>query len=397
MTRILFVSLLAGCGTGTAVFADKTDGSTTTFDTDTPDADTDTDTDTDVDTDTDTDADTDVVQTGDTAPVDPYAPMWIVDCDGGGDFTTIQTAIDAALSGDRIGLRACTYYERIDFIGKTLEIYGIRGSAVTIIDGQGGGTVVDVENGEGLGTRLAGVTIRGGSDSEGGAGIEVLESHLELEDVILTGNGPAESVIKSDLGFLDLSYVTITGNDVDDTGQAIRSGSGGAISADHVTIDCDGGANGIWHHNQLTLTDSTVTCVTGYAVHDYHLGADIRWMDAEITNVVATGGVSGISFLGMEFSTFVRNSGFVDSTCGITTDASHTFGYNGFWDVGTPVCGAKATNSVMTDPLLTAWPTDLHLGVGSPWIDAGDPGAAYKDANGTRNDIGIYGGELPPL
>ena len=53
------------------------------------------------------------------------------------------------------------------------------------------------------------------------------------------------------------------------------------------------------------------------------------------------------------------------------------------------------------DPLFVAWSTDglwanddLHLDVGSPSIDAGNPDPAFDDADGTLNDIGMYGGPL---
>jgi hypothetical protein len=37
---------------------------------------------------------------------------------------------------------------------------------------------------------------------------------------------------------------------------------------------------------------------------------------------------------------------------------------------------------------------DLHLQGGSPLVDAGVPEAAYDDVDGTRNDIGVYGGRF---
>jgi parallel beta-helix repeat protein len=44
------------------------------------------------------------------------------------------------------------------------------------------------------------------------------------------------------------------------------------------------------------------------------------------------------------------------------------------------------------DPLFTSYPTDLHLQAGSPARNAGDPGADYYNADGSRNDMGAYGG-----
>ena len=35
---------------------------------------------------------------------------------------------------------------------------------------------------------------------------------------------------------------------------------------------------------------------------------------------------------------------------------------------------------------------DFRLSPVSPCIDAGDPAAGYNDRDGTRNDIGAYGG-----
>ena len=36
--------------------------------------------------------------------------------------------------------------------------------------------------------------------------------------------------------------------------------------------------------------------------------------------------------------------------------------------------------------------SDFTLRTSSPAIDAGDPDAAYNDIDGTRNDMGGYGG-----
>ena len=51
----------------------------------------------------------------------------IVDSTGGGDFTTIQAAVDAALPGDCISIRAGTYAESV-----TLNRSGTEDAPVTI-------------------------------------------------------------------------------------------------------------------------------------------------------------------------------------------------------------------------------------------------------------------------
>jgi parallel beta-helix repeat protein len=60
---------------------------------------------------------------------------WIVSKDGTGDFTVIQSALDAAKSGDIVKVKAGVYYEDL-IIAKTLQLLGAdRGT--TIIDGSG--------------------------------------------------------------------------------------------------------------------------------------------------------------------------------------------------------------------------------------------------------------------
>ena len=437
MIRLAPLFLLACSGGGT--FDIKLDIDTGV---DGSDTDTDTDTDADADIDTDIDTDTDVVDTGDTDPVAVIPPPdWVVDCNGGGDFSTIQDAIDGAMSGDRIGLEPCTYNERIELIGKTLEIYGIDGSATTIIDGGGAGSVVKVEEAEGLGTRIAGVTIRGGADDDDGSAIEVHEAHLELDDVLMTDNGESFAVLYLNIAWVDLNNVQIYGNDVMDDGYAIWSDSG-SLTIDESLINCDGGTYGIWHHNALILNDSFVTCPGGYGMEDYHgednihrstliggiagvyahdtestdeepdspteritivntrleggdFGADVRYMTGLFTNTIFEGGTAGLVLLENDPSTTGAGNVFVNSGCGVDSDLQFDSEYSSFWNNGTDGCGLVGAPTVTADPLFVSYPIDVTLQPGSPLIDAGPPQAWLNDVDGTRNDIGIHGGGLP--
>jgi len=86
---------------------------------------------------------------------------------GGGSYTTIQSAIDASVSGDTILVAPGSYLEQIDFLGKDVAVLasGAGGAAAHVIDGQGlpgSGPVVTFVSGEGPGAVLDGFTITGG-------------------------------------------------------------------------------------------------------------------------------------------------------------------------------------------------------------------------------------------
>jgi hypothetical protein len=91
-------------------------------------------------------------------------------------------------------------------------------------------------------------------------------------------------------------------------------------------------------------------------------------------------------------ASYARNSVFMGGVCGITSDQPLTEKFNAFWGNTTDGCGTTVSPAVSDDPLFSNFPDDLSLLPGSPLIDAGDPNATYDDVDGSRNDIGMYGG-----
>ncbi len=394
------------------------------------DADADADSDADADADSDSDADAD-------ADVD-IPPDEVVDCNGGGDFTTIQAAIDASVSGDRIGLMACTYHETIDFLGKSIEVYGIEGSSKTEIDGDYAGTVVNIETGESGWTRLAGVTISDGYDPADGAAIEIEYAVAELEDIVVDGSGDGMWQIRSNNGWVDATDVTIKNSTIVAEGGAIAA-DGGSFTGLRITADCGGGTSAIRAHTAVIMEDSTFTCAGGYGIQNYHgelylrrvraeggvagvysydeegtpeepdspservtiynsvlvgglIGADVRYERLELYNSVLWGSDSALSMTLNSTSSFAINSVFMNASCGITGDQAFSATYSSFHGNTADGCGVTVSPAVSTDPSFTSFPTDLSLAAGSPLIDAGSSGAAYADADGSRNDIGVTGG-----
>jgi PKD repeat protein len=91
-------------------------------------------------------------------------------------YTSIQSAIDAAVKDDIILVQSGHYYENIDFKGKALTVRSVSGDPEsTIINGDNNGPVVRLINGEQPDSILDGFTIQNGFNDTG-AGILIQAS-----------------------------------------------------------------------------------------------------------------------------------------------------------------------------------------------------------------------------
>ena len=102
------------------------------------------------------------------------------------DYPTIQGAIDASVTGDTIIVRAGTYPENINLLGKGIIVKREFGPESTIIDGGDVASVVVIDAG-GPDTVLDGFTLTNGNASFGG-GIMCPYSSPTLVNNIITGN-----------------------------------------------------------------------------------------------------------------------------------------------------------------------------------------------------------------
>jgi hypothetical protein len=79
-------------------------------------------------------------------------------------FLTIQAGINASSNGDTIQVAPATYYENIDFKGKSITVQSSPlNASSTVIDGGANGTVVVFKTGETASSVLDGFTIQNGS------------------------------------------------------------------------------------------------------------------------------------------------------------------------------------------------------------------------------------------
>ncbi|MCB9854457.1 MAG: hypothetical protein H6818_02135 [Phycisphaerales bacterium] len=112
----------------------------------------------------------------------------LVECNGAFGYSSIQSAIDAAMDGDFVVVlpNDCTpegrWFENIDFLGKAIRVQSANPAdaaivEATVIDGNASGTVVKFVNGEGADSVLDGVTVTNGLGAgANGGGVTSVES-----------------------------------------------------------------------------------------------------------------------------------------------------------------------------------------------------------------------------
>lgn len=85
------------------------------------------------------------------------------------NYANIQDAVNACVDGDSVIVRAGTYYENIDFLGKAVTLVSEDGPSTTIIDGMQAGSVVVFQNSEDEKSVLEGFTITNGTGTTSGS------------------------------------------------------------------------------------------------------------------------------------------------------------------------------------------------------------------------------------
>jgi hypothetical protein len=104
------------------------------------------------------------------------------------DAPTIQQAVDAAVAGDIVLVSPGTYVENINFRGKAITVESEQGPEVTIIDGNGTGSVVTFAGRETRSAVLRRFTIRNGASSSGG-GVLIHTSSPSIVGNKIVNNG----------------------------------------------------------------------------------------------------------------------------------------------------------------------------------------------------------------
>jgi len=113
----------------------------------------------------------------------------LVDVEGGGEYTSIQAAIDAAADVDEIEVGPGTYDGTVNLRGKAVRVYSGGGAEATIIQGMSNegdfGRVVECISGEGPGTILEGFTVQ--AEEDFGIGLYCEGSGPTVIDCVFVG------------------------------------------------------------------------------------------------------------------------------------------------------------------------------------------------------------------
>ena len=351
-------------------------------------------------------------------------PDWVVDCNGGGDFATIGEAILAAQPKQWISVEPCTYHEALNYRGKALWISSTGGAAVTTIDADHQDTVIKALNGEGDNTALVGFTLTDGDPYA----VDVGFSALRLQDVVMTGNDGAYTV-RAEAADLEMDTVVI---DATNQGwsQAVYMDKG-AISMTRSTIDCGTGSGLQLDHGSFSIDWSVISCTAGFGrtvfenehsvgritrsvlhgdqehvAEDDHFDDTIRFINSRMHGDI------NVEFGTLQFRNSILADGtltlvetadtvsldsslFMSAACAVSAITPVTIENSNFWNT-TSRCDNEPDvvgmdGNISANPDFDPVAADLTLLAGSAMIDAGNPGNAFNDVDGSRNDIGVHG------
>jgi len=299
------------------------------------------------------------------------ATVYTVDDSGGADFTSIQAAITAAGSGDSIMVAAGTYEENINL--KTgVKVLG-EGMDVTKIVGTGPKVREVVLADNVTGAQLDGFTITGAG--EGMAGVKISASTVVVSNNEISGNTDGIQLQSSSTGIIRNNIITNNGN-----------------------------PNNAYTDYGLICLSSTPLITNNLIVDNVEEGIYMAWADSSgaqiINNTIIGNPYDGI-WCAFEAGPTIKNNIVVGNGYGIAAshDAHPQISYNDAWQnaddynsqsggVSSPGPGAISENPVFDGN----YPGDYYPDELSPCIDAGDPNPVYNDIDGSRNDMGWYGG-----
>jgi len=194
-------------------------------------------------------------------------------------------------------------------------------------------------------------------------------------------------------------------------GGTLMSGGGSVVIQgnliEHNTVGESGHAGGLQIQDSLAESQALIQnnlivnngkVVTG----DDFAGSGISVLNSNhrlLNNTFSGNAVYAIEVVGASPAE-VRDNVVVNNGFGIRATTASVLVYNDVWgntiaDYDGPDT-TPGSGSISADPgFINPSNANYRLAPGSPAINAGDPDSAYSDKDGTRNDMGAYGGPTP--
>ena len=304
------------------------------------------------------------------------------------DFSTIQSSMEFASSGDTVLVAPGTYTENIVVPGRNIVLLSESGRDVTIV--QPAATNVSLLTFEadlaGGTSTVSGFTFQIGGIKVGpGASFVIRDNRFQnvtTYSIFADGFGEGEIVgnevlsskqaIDLEGGRCRIDSNTIVGCD---TQVGVQISDCRAILR-YNTIVASGSLFAVWTlaNHQLIVENNTVAynTGTGLRIDQYFSSADTTVI---FNNLVAFNGGQGIRLYNNTHPDEIWLCDYNNAYGNIESDRS-----------GLP---GSPDDTLSADPLfIDPADGDFSLPLGSPCIDAGNPDPLYNDPDGTRNDIG---------
>ena len=340
----------------------------------------------------------------DTGEASPYDV-----CSKGAAFASIQAAIDAAKPGDSITICPEIFDEEL-VLSKPVSLLGAEGSPITRVDARSRAPALIIEGDDiGASTTIARITFRNGdagpTDQSGGygGGILIRDASPTLEDVFVEDSvanpaGGSVALIRSSSRIEGLSLKNGAAGQVG--GGLYIEGGAPVIRRLYTESNYAPRGAGLYATQAILNLQSAVF----FANEGREDGSALLIEDGEgglIANIAAarqTGAESGC-VINTTTNILLYNAAAYSNDgigiCAITAASGYNMSYGNtagnFLRDGSLTSPGPSDSE--DDPFFKDAPTgDLSLRSNSPAIDAGNPDSDFTDLDGSRSDIGAYGG-----
>lgn len=368
----------------------------------------------------------------------------LVCLDGSCEWDSISQGVKLSTVGSTVLVCPGTYLERnIEIFDGELSLKAVAGPAETIIDGGGttNASVVRFKNGTtSRSYGIEGFTLRGGAPLLYGGGLYVESAEPLVKNVVIENNtaGLLGAGVYIADGSPTFQHVVIRNNaTVDDAGGVYLFGGapvfedtlfqnnfapdkGGAFSMDagtpifrNCTFDSNSaqnqggvielqGTSQVEFYNSLFINNYSEL---GHVLYFNTSGASVSFFNSVIVNNGLVGArttpMALPSALAADSGTLTLKNTVVayNAGCNVSVTAATLKENNSlYYSTGSCNTGGftAGSSSLTAEPQFLTYangvPTNFHLASTSPLINAGEEGVT--DVDGSRLDIGIYGGPL---